>query len=287
MKKSNRLGPYLLSLPERTLRSLTALSAGFVREAGEVVLPLSFRRSRIYHSMVDQFLRFLIEDVGKVEGAYTDQDALPADFLLRRSAGNGIEWLSLAVFHASPVWVLAGLSDLSGAGGKVLREIALTLEAQGLLSGGASVRSMGQLLEALERGSGHLAETVNTPPLNLAALRAEWQKLQSSVAQPPNPELVEQQWSELKSTATRLNRTPWEISTAVALSTLRTAHHLVAEPWREHYRATLHDLESQGFPTFVEREMKPYWKAALASFSRTRRSSTEALIIKTKRHIPK
>jgi hypothetical protein len=289
MKKSNRparkLGPYLLSLPERTLRSLSALSAGLLRETSEVVLPLAFRRTRIYHSMVEQFLRFLIEQVGQVEGAYGEGEKLPGDFLVRRTAGNGIEMVSLAVFHASPVWVLAGLADLSGAGGKVLREIALALEAEGWLTGGSSVRSMGQLLEALERGSGHLAETVNTPPLNLEALRAEWEKLQASMAQPPDAALVEQEWGQLQATAQKIDRSLLEVSTAIALSTLRSAQKLVAGPWLDHYRERLREMETLGFAAFVQREMAPYWRAAAGSFSRRKRSSTEALLIKAKRGI--
>ena len=130
---------YLLSLPERSLRALTALAAGLVRESSEVTLPLSFRRTRIYQSIAEQSLRFLIEKVGKVEGAYDKTDALPDDFLVRRTAGNGVELISLAVFHASPVWVLAGLADVSGAGGKLLAEISETLEKEGWLRGASFV----------------------------------------------------------------------------------------------------------------------------------------------------
>ncbi len=285
MKKSNSLGPYLLSLPERSLRSLTALSAGLLREAGEVVLPAHFRRTRLYGSLVEQTLRFLIENVGQVEGAYGAGESLPDDFLVRRGAGNGLEFVSLAVFHASPVWVLAGLSDLSGAGGKVLGEIALSLEKEGLLSGGSSIRSMAQLLEALERGSGHLAETVNTPPLNMEALRGEWKRLKSSIELPPDPAQVESEWRHLTQTAQKLDRSVLEVSTAVALSSLRSARSLVADPLLAHYRQTLAEMEEIGFPAYLHREMQPYLRAAALNFSRSRRSSTEALLIQAKRKI--
>ena len=41
--------------------------------------------------MVEGTLRFLIETVGEVEGAFPEQGNLAPDFALRRAAGNGIE----------------------------------------------------------------------------------------------------------------------------------------------------------------------------------------------------
>ncbi len=285
MKRSNRLAPYLLSLPERSLRSLTAITAGLLREAGEVIIPGHFRRTKLYFSLVEQTLRFFVEQIGQVEGAYGKDGELPADFMVRRGAGNGIEWLSLAVLHVSPVWVLAGLSDLSGAGGRVLNEIAANFEKEGLLQGSGHIRTMSQLLEALERGSGHLAETINTPPLNIEALRKEWEQLRSSVEIPPDAQAVAAQWRQLQATAAKADRSILEVSTAVALSTLRSAKQHLTDPILNHYSETLAEMEKVGFPQFLQRELQPYLSAALNNFSPDRRSTTEALLIKAKRHI--
>jgi len=256
---------YLLSLPERSLRALTALAAGLVRESSEVTLPLSFRRTRIYQSIAEQSLRFLIEKVGKVEGAYDKTDALPDDFLVRRTAGNGVELISLAVFHASPVWVLAGLADVSGAGGKLLAEISETLEKEGWLRGASSVRTMTDLLDALERGSGHLAENFNTPPLNRAALLREWESLKKVVAE---RDQVEADWELLKTTAAQQRKPLMEVSTAVALNTLRRGKQMLTDPILEHYRQTIGELNEIGFGAYASREMAPYWRAAVANLKR-------------------
>lgn len=256
---------YLLSLPERSLRALTALSAGLLREGGEITLPPSFRRTRLYQSIVDQTLRFLIEKVGKVEGTYESVDPLPDDFLVRRTAGNGIDLLSLAVFHASPVWVLAGLADLSGAGGKLLKDIAITLEQEGYISGADSVRSVTDLLDSLERGSGHLAGSFNTPPLNREALRREWESLKEVVA---DREKVEAEWEQLKSIAAAQKKPLMVVSTAVALNTLRCGRKMWADPILEHYSKTLSELGEVGFTAYAGREMAPYWRAAVANFAR-------------------
>src|SRR5262249_23743818 len=56
---------YALTLPERTVRSVTALAAGLVRETAGVVLPIGVRRGRVYRDLVDATLQLLIERVGE------------------------------------------------------------------------------------------------------------------------------------------------------------------------------------------------------------------------------
>ncbi|HYP15307.1 MAG TPA: hypothetical protein VEQ63_15365, partial [Bryobacteraceae bacterium] len=96
-------------MPERVLRSTAALTAGIVRELGDVALPGFVRKTRLYQTLVDSSLRFLIEQVGQVEGTYPSSEALAENFLLRRTAGNGLEMIGILAFRASPVWVLAAL----------------------------------------------------------------------------------------------------------------------------------------------------------------------------------
>src|SRR5687767_108065 len=100
---------YLVSLPERIVRSVLGVGAGVVKETGDVVLPASVRKTQLYQNLVDTTLRFVIERVAEVEGVYAKEEALPADFLTRRGVGNAIELLGIVAFRASPVWVLAAL----------------------------------------------------------------------------------------------------------------------------------------------------------------------------------
>ena len=108
---------YLLSLPERVIRSALGLSAGLLREVGEIALPRGVRRSHLYRNLVDVTLRFVIERVGGAEGVYPEAQPQSDDFLARRGAGHAIELLGLVAFRVSPVWVLAALADVSASGG--------------------------------------------------------------------------------------------------------------------------------------------------------------------------
>src|SRR5450432_2689569 len=162
---------YILSLPERAIRSLGALSGGLLREIGNVVLPASIRRTTLYSTMVDVALRFLIEEVGQVEGVYPSEGRLAENFLLKRTASHGIELLGILAFHASPIWVLAALADATGGGRKLILEIADALKEEGLLPRDTRFETMDQILDGLEKTSGHLATALNLPPVDIPGLR--------------------------------------------------------------------------------------------------------------------
>src|SRR5690349_10980120 len=209
------LSQYLLSLPERVLRSVSALAAGLVREIGNVTLPKAVRRTRLYQNMVETTLRFLIEQVGEVEGAYPPEGKLSENFLLQRIVGDGIDFAGLLAFHASPVWVLAALADLSGAGRQLMDEITSSLKQEGLLDPHRSFEDVDQVLDGLAQTSGQMAASLRFPPLDIAGLRKEWSALKqaaSAIPRPslPSPELVRSQWEALKTEAEQEHRSIFE-----------------------------------------------------------------------------
>src|ERR1700746_1829870 len=61
---------YLLSIPERAIRSALGFSAGLLREIGEVAVPRTVRGGQLYKSLVDTTLRYVIEQVGNAKGVY-------------------------------------------------------------------------------------------------------------------------------------------------------------------------------------------------------------------------
>ena len=81
----------MLSLPERVVRSFAAITGGVVQQIGDVTLPIAFRRTKFYRSVVEVTLRFIVERVGQVQGAFPEEGALAQDFVARRTDGNGIE----------------------------------------------------------------------------------------------------------------------------------------------------------------------------------------------------
>lgn len=297
----NERAQYLLSLPERVVRSASALAAGLLRELGDVALPAGLRRTRLYQNLVDTTLRFLIEQVGQVEGAYPAEGRLAEDFAVRRTAGNGIELVGILTFRASPVWVLAALADLSGAGRKLIQEISDSLKQEGLLDPATRFENVDQILDGLERSAGRLAEAINTPPLDVSGLRREWSDLQKDVRTIPprglpSPEILWRSWNELKQTAAAQQRSVFELSSLVALSAVgrlpenarwlsrcarlatRRAGEFYATALLEHYRETLAEIQKIGYLSYWVREFRPYLRAAALQFSPRRSSLTQRLI---------
>lgn len=294
------LSQYLLSLPERVVRSASALAAGLVREIGNVTLPKGVRRTRLYQTMVETTLRFLIEQVGQVEGAYPAEGKLAETFLLKRALGDGIDLAGMVAFHASPVWVLAALADISGAGRQLMDEITASLKDEGLLDRNKNFESVDQVLDGLERSAGQLATSLRFPPIDIPGLRQEWRALQEAVRtipprSLPSPALVRGQWEDLKQEAAGQHRTVFELSSLMALSTVRAvpdnlmwlsrcartatlrAGQFFAAGLLDHYRITLREIRETGHLAYWTREFRPYLRAAAQQFSSSHRSLTERL----------
>ena len=296
--RAQSLSHYLLSLPERTLRSASALCAGLVREVGDVALPLGVRRTRLYTVMVEATLRFLIEQVGQVEGTYPSDGRLSNTFLIKRVLGDGIDLAGIAAFHASPVWVFAALADLSGAGRQLMDEIVISLKKEGLLDRDKTFAGVDEILDGLERTSGQLAESLRYPPLDVSGLRKEWSALKQAFQSipprnRPSPDLVRRRWAELKREAASQHRSVFELSSLVALSTLRTmpsgllklsrlartatlrTGQFFAQGILDYYQSTLREIRQAGYLAYWAREFQPYLNAAAKQFSVSHQSLTE------------
>ena len=293
---------YIASLPERVIRSLSALSGGILREVGQFALPSSVRRSTLYKTMVDVALRFLIEQVGQVESVYPAEgqigEQLTESFLLKRSASHGIELLGILAFHASPIWILAALADVAGGGRTLIREMSEALKQEGLIERDTNFETMDQVLDGLERTSAHLATTLNLPPINVAGLRSEWAKLQDELKRIPPRRLpalsrLEQVWTELQESAKAQSKSVFVVSSLVAVSTvahvpadllwlsraarsaMRRTGKVLGEAVLDHYVDAFREIGHVGFTTYWSREFRPYLHAAARQFAPAKISSTE------------
>jgi len=295
---------YILSLPERALRSLGALSGGLLHEIGEVALPPVIRRTTLYRAMVGVTLRFLIEQVGQVEGVFPSESGLAENFILRRTASHGIELLGFVAFRASPIWVLAALADVTGGSHRLMHEITDALKEEGLLDAEGGFETMEQVLGGLEKTSEHLALTLNMPPVNVAELRREWETLKTDLqsippGRIPGLDRIERTWDDLRMTARTQNRSVFKVSSLLAVSTL--AHVPASVLWLsratrsaakrttvvvggailDHYSEALTDIGNVGFGRYWQREFRPYLRAAAEHFSPDHSSFTERILKKS------
>jgi hypothetical protein len=292
---------YLISLPERSVRSTGALAGGLVKELTEVVLPASLRRTRLYQSLVELALRFLLEQVGQVKFDHEPAGRMPDDFLLRKTAGNGIELMGILLFRLSPVWVLAALADLSHTGRRLLVEIVDDLKKERLLEEETEFETVDQILDGLEKTFGRLTENINCPPLDITSLRLELQTLRQEaelipVRKLPSLEKLAAAWRNLISEAEIQKCSLFELSSLLALSALshmprrawwlsqcagmaaRTTGALLAGSLLEHYSMTLQKIHQSGYLSYWVTEFTPYVNAVASNFSPRQLSWTEKFL---------
>ena len=291
---------YVMSLPERAVRSAAALAGGLIREIGDVSVPSAVRRTKSYQMMVEIALRFMIERVGQVRGVYPSGNGpsgngpsggeLASDFLLRRTAGHGIELAGLLAFRASPVWIMAALADVSGAGRYIVQEVAEQMQQEGLLAPGVRFENIDQLLQGLEQTASQVADLCNTPPLDVAGLRREWSVFRAAVAKIPPRNLPSigfllEHWDALKAEAAAQARPVFELSSMMAVSAiarapvtlLKLARASNRAVWRSgqtlgasvltHYSQVLADIHERGYAAYWAEEFRPYLRAAAGQFS--------------------
>ena len=288
------------------MRSLSALSGGLMQEVGAVMIPARLRRTALYRTMVEVTLRFMIEQVGQVEGVFPSEEQMARNFLLKKTAGHGIELLGIFAFHVSPIWVLAALADVTGAGHTLISEIAGALKEEGLLDRDSKFESIDQLLDGLERTSAHLAKSLNMPPVDVADLRRDWKTLQQQLPQmasdsTPALERLERIWRDLQASAREQQRSVFMVSSLMAVSAAahvpanllwlsrvagsaaRSSGKLLGETLLNHYVLALQEIAATGFFEYWRREFRPYLKGAAEQFEPGHQSLTERLLLRAGR----
>jgi hypothetical protein len=269
---------YLASLPERTTRAGAALTGGLVYEASEVVLPVAIRRSNLYQAIVGRLLRITVELVGGVRGVYPAQEMPVRELLVRKTAGNVVELSSFLAVGWSPVWLLAGASDLVGGTKVYLQALVTELRDAGVLAPEVDVTSFEELLSVLEGTSGVLADTVDVPPLNITSVRTSWQELRRQATDLPDAADLERIYAELQLAARQEDRSILEISSMVALGAVRAGVRLGNVHIFDYYRGALRTIVEEDLRSFVRRTSTPYLTRAGSHFDPRSSTYSERLL---------
>ena len=279
----SRVGAFLVSLPERTVRALIGALGGAVHETAEVFLPRFARRSRLYEATAKNLLRIAIELVGDVERPAPPDEPDAGELLRRKTAGNVVEFGSIAAFGFSPLWLLAAASDVTHGSRVYLQALVAELERAGVLSPGSEPGTVDDVLSALEGTSGTTARLVDLPPLELADLRASLSELRSSAAELPTPQELAGLYRGLLRTAARERRPLLEVSSgmglAFALSARNVGRDHIVVPYREDWRP----LRDEGFAAYARRVSAPYREAVAGHFDPDRQSWTERAVTRLRR----
>jgi hypothetical protein len=278
-----RTATFVVSLPERIVRGLAAALGGALHETAEVVLPRFARRSRLYEATAKNMLRIAIELVGDVEREAPVDQPGAGELLKRKTAGNVVEFGSIAAFGFSPLWLLAAASDISRGSRVYLDALVTELKHAGVLSDEAELGSVDDLLSALEGTSGTTARLVDLPPLELAELRKSFAELRTSASELPSPQELAGLYEGLRRTAARERRPLLEVSSGMGLAFVLSARNLGREHLVAPYREDWRPLREEGFAAYSRRVSEPYLDAIGAHFDPDRVTWTERALRRLRR----
>jgi hypothetical protein len=278
---------FIVSLPERAFRAAAALVGGAVHESAQLVLPRLVRRSRLYEASAKNLLRVAVELVGGVEGtSAADPTAPPAGQLaLRKGAGNVVELGSVAAFGFSPLWLLAGASDVLRGSRVYLAALTDELKRARVLADDVEVGSVDELLGVLERGTGGTARLIDVPPLELAELRRSLAELRDEADSLPSPAELAALFEGLRRTASAENRSLLEVSSGVGLAFLLSARNLSRDHLVAPYREDWQPVRREGFAAYARRVSEPYGRAVSGHFDPERPTWTEKIVGRISRDV--
>ncbi len=279
---------YVVSLPERTLRSVAAGIGGVSKLATDSLLPSSLRGTKFYTFLLGNTQRFIIEGIGNVEGAYAkDSGALPENYVAKKVVGNVVDAAGMFAFHFSPVWFFALVGDAASGTKVYLNRVVDELKKDGAISPDATIGTAGDLLDALNTASSKTTLPLDTPPLSKAELTALGTEIAAGYAQLyrsgsaaiPSPEALWQTFTKLRDA----EKVPLlRLSGAMALSSAKAVGvatgTLMWETTVRSYAASLDAVSKRGFAAFFAEASAPYFEALAGAFAPARKTLTEKLL---------
>jgi len=278
---------YAMSLPERAVRAIAATLGGALHETAALALPRLVRRSRLYEATAKNLLRVTIELVGGVATEHpVDDDAFEADarkLAVRKTTGNVLELGSIAAFGFSPLWLLAAAADVTRGSRVYLDAFVRELKVVGVLAEEAHLRTVDELLVALEGSTGTTARLIDIPPLEIAALKRSLADLRADASGLPSPKEMSALFDGLRTEAVRERSSLLEVSTGVGIAFFNSARHIGRQHVLDPYGEDLKPLRDEGFAAYAGRVAKPYGAAIVRHFDPERATLTERGIDKLKR----
>ena len=220
---------WLVSIPERLIRSLAGLVGGLGRLLARLI-PGPVRKGRFYKASIERSIKILSDDVGQV-GLFAEP-ALDRRMATRLGLGGTLDNLNIVLFHVSPLWLFLAASDVCAGAREIVRELGRELQEAGVIEAGSSIDSVDVVLSGLSRLSGRVADTLDRPPLSVTEMRETVQAMKAhlqDVSRTATDEAgrIDDLAREIQRLALVEHQGILEITAAVAAGALHTTRKLV------------------------------------------------------------
>ena len=280
------LAGYVVSLPERLVRSTAAGGGGLLLETTDHVLPPPVRDAKIYQCLIARPLRITVEAVGGVSGRFPMQEMSGQELIQRKVAGNFVEAFSVFTVGFSPLWFLAVASDATNGTRVYLDAFVKELKKANVLPSSTDISSVDDLLTVLDRAVGQAADAVDIPPTAISDMRDSVALLRENAEMIPEPQRLAELFSQLNLAAREQKRSPLVVSTLVAAGALQAGMQLGTIHVLSFYTEALSSIRAEGVSSYLGRISRPYVDAAAGHLKRSRSSHTRRVIRKVLDDLP-
>ena len=269
---------YIVSLPERLVRTTAAGGGGLLLEAADHILPPPVRDAKIYQCLIARPLRITVEAVGGVSDRFPEQTMTGQELITRKIAGNVVEAVSIFTVGFSPLWFLAVASDVTGGTRTYLDAFAKELQRAEILPESTDISSVDDLLSVLDRTVGQAADAIDIPPTAIDDMRDTVALLRENVALVPGPQRLAELFSQLNEVARGQDRSLLVVSTLVAASALQAGAQLGNTRILSFYLDALDAIRREGVSQYLAKISQPYIDAASRHMDPGNAASTPRLI---------
>lgn len=290
---------YMLSLPERTVRSLAAVVGGTTALLTETLFPESLRGTTLYKVFWGDMQRFVINNVAKVqrEGAGGDAASGDPNEVQRKMVGGALDTAALFAMHMSPLWVFAFVGDAAAGSNVFLERLVEHLKKNAVIAEDAQVSGLPDLLKAMQDASRQSAGAIDRPPLSTDELTRLAQDMTTSYRQMfakagdlfPRLETI---WGRMQQLARRENISVERVTgiltvdvaswarkgIGAAFAVGQTGTELFGEKILDSYLRTLDAIQAEGSSAYLSNRMKPFLQAAADHFDPGHKTWTESIL---------
>jgi hypothetical protein len=276
-----------LSLPERALRSTSALVGGALTESAALLVPQAFRNSKSYEVFVHQMLDFMVHDVGGVGNDDAENETSKVEgYVARKAVGSFVDLAGMATLHLVAYGSQAYLHELSSE-----------LKAAGVIADDTTIDHAADLLDALSKTSNTTASAFDMPPVSLDGLRETIEQTTAAASELDATRLIPQSemkllWNEMHEIAVKEHVSLLDVSSTMslytlgkvgqigqgALSTVTVAGNMFDRHIFDHYRSGLNDIREKGLYVILAESSGPYISAVWENFSTEKTTVTEDLL---------
>ena len=289
---------YLLSLPERALRSAAALVGGTTLLLTETLLPDVLKETTTYRLTIGDMQRFLITRLAEMqpeEQAF--QERMSDAYLRKKVVGSTLEAIGLLTMRFSPVWVFAIAGDAAGGSKVFLYRLTDNLKANDVIAQDASPESLAELLNAMQTASFASAAAIDTPPLSGDELVVVADDLTSDYGRifSNSQSLLSRFdiiWSKMEQVALQEDISIEHLSgvmttNAAALAKTglafgKTGTELFGENILDSYAQTLDGISREGVGSYFSRNFLPFLQTAVAHLDPNKTTWTESTLLESK-----